>query len=112
MNSKEKKIDIEVKVAGVRISPIVPFSMQNEVRRTEAEIKIFLDEQRDKHPGRGQSELLAMATYHFASKYYALLRQREEELGSVEDLLEEAGRLCGDSEDYFPEDSTDSFFGY
>ncbi|MDE6357902.1 MAG: cell division protein ZapA, partial [Eubacteriales bacterium] len=54
------KINIEVNIAGERLSLNVPFPQQDFVRKTESEIKFRLKELRERFPGKGQKELLAM----------------------------------------------------
>ncbi len=98
MNSKEIKINIEVKIAGERVSLNVPFSKQDFVRKTESEIEYYLKMLKEKFPGKGQKELLAIMTYHYASNYFSLAEHRENEIEEAEELLREAQRLCGDSE--------------
>lgn len=100
MNSKEIKINIEVNIAGERLRLNTPFSRQDQVRRTEAELGLLHRQLQERFPGRGQKELLAMMAYDFASKYFALADQRTEETEEFDRLLEEAGRLCkGESSD-------------
>lgn len=94
MNSKEIKINIEVNIAGERITLNTPFSRQDAVRKTEAEIGLLFKQLRERFPGRGQKELLAMMVYDFASRYFSLADQREEEINEAGNLLEEAERLC------------------
>ena len=100
MNSKEKKTIIDVKVGGVRIALNVPFSRQDAVRETEAEMNAFLNEIRSKHSARNITECMAMTAYHYASLYFALKTQRDSETEEAEDLLAYAsGLLEGDDGD-------------
>lgn len=112
MNSKEIKINIEVNIAGERLNLHVPFSKQDFVRKTESEMKFFLKGLREKFPGKGQKEMLAMMAYHYASNYFGLAEQRESEIEEAEDLLREAERLCGDSDEESTLPDADEFDVY
>ncbi|MDE6695475.1 MAG: cell division protein ZapA [Muribaculaceae bacterium] len=98
MNSKEIKFNIEVNIAGERFSLKVPLAKQDFVRKTEAEMEFCLKEFRERFPGKGQKELLAMMAYHYASNYFALAEQKEQEIEEAEELLREAERLINDPE--------------
>ncbi len=97
MNSKETKINIVVNVAGERVSFPVLFSEQDTVRMIESEIRLKIMELKAKYPRKGDKEILAMAAYHYASAYYYLAKQRQQEIDEAENLLNEAERLCGDA---------------
>ena len=112
MNYKEVKINIEVNIAGERLSLNVPFPQQDFVRKTESEIKFRLKELRDRFPGKGQKELLAMMVYHYASNYYSLAEIRENEIEEAEQLLKEAAILCGDQEEDSADSAADEFDVY
>lgn len=109
MNSKETKIQIDVKIGEERISMAVPFSQQDNVRRIESELNIFLKEKKEKQPNRWPSTYLAMAAYEFASKYFLLKERYENESEQAEDLLMEMSMLLGDGDS--PEEAmqTDEF---
>lgn len=109
MNSKEKNIKIEVKIAEERITLNVPFSKQNEVRATESEIRLLMKELTNKFPGKGQKEILAMATYHYASFYFSLVELHKKESEAIEDLLEESLRLCNDDDKELTDEDRDEF---
>lgn len=94
MNSKEK-INIEVKIAEERVAFKVPFSEQDAVRMIESEIRLKIKDLKAAYPRKGDNEILAMATYNYASAYYYLARQRKMEIEEAELLLDEAERLCG-----------------
>ncbi|MDE7421517.1 MAG: cell division protein ZapA [Muribaculaceae bacterium] len=103
MDSNDK-ITIDVKIGEERIPLTVPFSKQDDVRRIEAELKLYLKELKGKVSNKGQKTYLAMAAYHFASYYFFLKDQYEKESDEAEDLLREMSRLCGE------ENYTDSDF--
>ncbi len=109
MNSKETKIQIDVKIGEERISMAVPFSQQDNVRRIESELNLFIKEIRELQPNRWPSTYLAMAAYEFASKYILLKERYEKESDEAEDLLMEMSKLLGAKES--PEDAipTDDF---
>ncbi len=109
MNSKETKIQIDVKIGEEHISMIVPFSQQDNVRRIESELNIFLKEIREQQPNRWQSTYLAMAAYEFASKFILLKERYEKESDEAEDLLMEMSKLV-EAQDTPEEDiTTDEF---
>lgn len=99
MNSKETKIQIEVKIGEEYFTLTVPFSQQDEVRRTESELKIYLKELKAGHPNMAPSSYLAIAAYHFASNYFLLRGQYEKESDEAEELLREMSRFTGDVSD-------------
>lgn len=98
MNSKEIKINIEVKIAEERVAFRIPFSEQDAVRMIESEIRLKIKELMKKYPAKSQKEILAMATYNYASAYYYLSKQREKEIEEAEKLLDDAEKLCGKSD--------------
>lgn len=99
MNQKEIKVKIDVNIGGEHLTLTVPMSRQDAVRETEAEIRIKYNELRERFPMRGQKDLLAMMAYHYASSYYSLVRQHEEETDEAEELLREVKRLNGEEEE-------------
>lgn len=112
MNSKETKIQIDVKIGEERISMAVPFSEQDNVRRIESELNLFLREKKEKNPNRWPSSYLAMAAYEFASKYYLLKDRYEKESEEAEDLLMEMTKLLGEEESHeeiMPSDEFDVY---
>lgn len=104
MKLKEIKTKIALNIGGEHFSLDIPFSQQDFVRKIEAEMRFKLQEYREKFPSRGQKEHLVMMAYHFATSYFSLQRQHEEEIAEAEDLLREATRLCG-ADRLDPEDS-------
>ena len=98
MDSKETKIQIDVKVGEEHISMAVPFSQQDDVRRIESELKIYLKELKTRLPNRWQNTYLAMAAYEFASRYFHLRDQYEKESDDAEDLLMEMSKLLNDED--------------
>ncbi|MDE6022937.1 MAG: cell division protein ZapA [Muribaculaceae bacterium] len=97
MNSKEIKINIEVKIAEERVAFRIPFSEQDAVRMIESEIRLKIKELMNRYPAKSQKEILAMATYNYASAYYYLAKQREIEIEEADNLLVDAEKLCGKS---------------
>ncbi len=109
MNSKETKIQIDVKIGEEHISMIVPFSQQDNVRRIESELNLFLKEKKEQQPNRRQSTYLAMAAYDFASKYILLKERYEKESEEAEYLLMEMSKLAGVADSPEEETLTDEF---
>ena len=107
MNSKEIKINIEVKIAEERVALRIPFSEQDAVRMIESEIRLLIKELMKKYPAKSQKEILAMATYNYASAYYYLAKQREMEIEEADKLLEDAEKLSGKSYPGQTEDDAD-----
>lgn len=95
MNSED--IKMEVNIAGERISLSVPFSRQEAVRKTEAELGMLYRSFGEVFPKKSPKELLAMVAYRFASSYYELLEKREADREEIQALLDHAEKLCGDS---------------
>ena len=100
MKSKETKIQIDVKIGEERISMAIPFSQQDNVRRIESEVNLFLREIKEKSPNRWPSTYLAMAAYEFASNYIRLKDRYEKESEEAEDLLQEMSKLLGEEESH------------
>ncbi len=109
MESKEKKINIEVNIFGTRFSLSVPFSSQDAVRATETQMKAYLKNLREVHSTKNITECMAMMAYHYASNFFALNAQREKDTAEAEDLLAEATRLCGGEDGEMPEHTNDEF---
>lgn len=99
MNQEEIKVKIEVNIGGEHVTLVVPMSRQDAVRETEAEMGLKYQELRERFPMRGQKDLLAMMAYHYASSYFSLVRQHEEETDEAEELLREVRRLNGEVEE-------------
>ncbi len=112
MKSKESKIQIDVKIGEERISMAVPFSQQDDVRRIESELNLFMREIKEKQPNRWPNTYLAMAAYEFASKYFQLKDRYEKESDDAEDLLMEMSRLLSGKENKDEEMSSDIFDVY
>jgi len=94
MNSE--KITMEVNIAGEIISLTVPFSRQEAVRKTEAELGALYRMWSRELPGKSPRELLALMAYRFASAYLDLSQRQEEATEEAEELLMTASRLVGD----------------
>lgn len=112
MNSKENKINIEVKVDKERVAFPVPFSEQDSVRMIEAEIRLKIKELRTTFPNKRDGEILAMATYNYASAYYYLARKCRMEIEEAELLLDQAERLLGDAPSGHTDDEPEEFDVY
>lgn len=108
MNSEE--IKMEVNIAGEIIALTVPFSRQEAVRNTEAELGSLYRLWKRQFPDKAPQELLAMMAYRFASAYLSLKQKREEELNEAEQLLDTVSRLCGDDGGSEPDSDDDSDF--
>ncbi len=109
MKSKETKINIEVNIYGTRFSVVVPFSGQDAVRATEAQMKAYLKKLRETHSKKSISECMAMMAYHYASNFFALNAQREADSAEAEDLLRDAARLCGEDVTENPDTGHEEF---
>lgn len=108
MNSE--KIKMEVNIAGEILSLTVPFSRQDAVRNTEAELGALYKLWSREFPGKTPKELLAMIAYRFASAYFDLKLQQEEELQEAEQLLDTVSRLCRDEREQEPDLCRDTEF--
>lgn len=97
---------MEVNIAGERISLTVPFSRQEAVRKTEGELAMLYKEWGVKFPKKTPKELLAMMAYRFASSYFDLVEAWALTTDEVQDLLDDASRLCGDT---LPEAESEEF---
>lgn len=103
MNTDE--IKMEVNIAGERISLSVPFSRQEAVRRTEAELALLFKSWGEKFPKKSPKELLAMMAYKFAASYFDLLEARKEDADEMRNLLDLASRVIDGSVDSDDEDA-------
>ncbi len=101
---KSDEIKMEVNIAGERISLSVPFSRQEAVRNTEAELGALYRAWGDKFPKKSPKELLAMIAYKFASMYFDLMEERKADADDAMELLEIASRLCDGREPEDPEE--------
>lgn len=108
MNSE--KIKMEVNIAGEILSLTVPFSRQDAVRNTEAELGALYKLWSREFPGKTPKELLAMIAYRFASAYLDLKLRQEEELQEAEQLLDTVSRLCRDEREQAPDLYRDTEF--
>ena len=109
MESKEKRINIEVNIYGTRFSLNVPFSGQDAVRATETQMKAYLKHLRETHSTKNITECMAMMAYHYASNFFALNAQREKDAAEAEDLLADAIRLCGGEDTEGTEEQEEEF---
>ena len=102
MKSKET-INIDVNIYGTRFSVVVPFSDQDAVRATEAQMKAYLMKLRNQHSTRTIAECMAMMAYHYASNFFAVKAQLEKDTEEAEDLLRDLSRQLGDEDTEDPE---------
>ncbi len=109
MKSKETNIKIDVKIGEEWITLTIPFSKQDEVRRIETELNLYLKELKANVHNKGQKTYLAMAAYHFASYYFFLKDQYERESDEAEDLYRELSKLCGDEEEKEEDNPSETF---
>ncbi len=110
MNSDE--IIMEVNIAGERFSLSVPFSRQEAVRHTEAEISSLFRKFGETFPKKSPKEILAMVAYRFASSYFDLVEAREKDKKDALELLDMAARLSDENAeeiDVHPEDDFQLF---
>lgn len=88
--TKDRKVPIDIEIAGFPMSLEVKISDQDHIRDTEKRVNaIFLDWEK-RYPRKTAAQLLAMLTFRFASFYYSL-RDRDEAL--VKDVEELNKRL-------------------
>lgn len=95
MNTDE--IKMEVNIAGERLSLSVPFSRQEAVRRTEAELAFLFKSWGEKFPKKSPKELLAMMAYKFAASYFDLLEARKEDADEMRNILDLASKVIDGS---------------
>ncbi len=112
MNSNKSQIQIDVNISEERISMAVPFSEQDNVRRIESELNLFIKELRAAKPNRYPSTYLAWAAYEFAKKYFLLKERYEKESDDAEDLLMEMSKLLGNENDQEDDTPSDEFDVY
>lgn len=87
----EEKVKIKITIAGESFGLSVPYSKQEETRRTEAAVNALFDSWRARFPEKSDRELLAMIAFRYADHYSALRQERE-------DTLRELGLLDADLE--------------
>lgn len=82
----EEKVKIKLNIAGESFLLSVPYSQQEETRRTEAEVNILFDTWRKRFPEKSDRELLAMIAFRYAGHYRAASGERQEvqkEVGAI-----------------------------
>lgn len=76
--NEEEKVKMKLDIAGESFVLSVPYSRQEETRRSEAEINMIYSTWRQRFPEKGDRELLAMIAFRYADRYASLMREREE----------------------------------
>lgn len=74
----EEKVKIKLNIAGESFLISVPYSQQEETRRTEAEVNMLFDTWRQRFPEKNDKELLAMIAFRYAGHYGALMQERND----------------------------------
>lgn len=87
MMTDQKKVNIDIKIAGEPIRLTVPFERQNFTRDVEAEVNNLFMSWRKKFPNRTEKALLAMLVYQFASHYKDLSKSYESAVDKAERCL-------------------------
>ena len=67
----------------------VPYSHQDETRRTEEEVNMLFDTWRRRFPEKDDRELLAMIAFRYADHYAALKRERLETQNGISTLTKQ-----------------------
>lgn len=89
----EQKVKTKLTIAGESILLSVPYSQQEETRRTEEELNTLFATWRARFPEKNDRELLAMIAFRYAERYRGLLRERKAVAGNIEDLDRRLGEL-------------------
>lgn len=92
----EEKVKIKLNIAGESFLLSVPYSQQEEVRRTEADVNMLFDTWRHRFPEKNDRELLAMIAYRYADHYSALRRQLDEAGREMTELSSRLRDIVGD----------------
>lgn len=82
----EEKVKIKINIAGESLLLSVPYSRQEETRRTEEEVNMLFDTWRRRFPEKNDRELLAMIAFRYADRYGELLREREESRRQLQEI--------------------------
>lgn len=75
---------MKLDIAGEAFLLTVPYSLQEETRRTEQEVNVIYDTWRGRFPEKSDRELLAMIAFRYAERYGSLLREREATLREMD----------------------------
>lgn len=70
--TERDNVKMEISIAGEQIMLTVPFSMQDNVRKTEGDVNSLYNDWRIRFPRKNPKELLAMIAYQYASFYNEL----------------------------------------
>lgn len=89
----EEKVKIKLTIAGESFVLTAPYSRQEEIRRTEAEVNMLFDTWRSRFPEKSDRELLGMIAFRYADRYSVLLNEREEVLSEMSALCQKAETL-------------------
>lgn len=91
----EEKVKIRLNIAGEAIIYRVPYSRQETVRQTEAEVNGLFDMWRAGFPEKSDRELLAMIAFRYADRHAALLREKDEALREAAEVEARLDALLG-----------------
>lgn len=97
MEETEKKVPINITIAGYPMALEVALQEQDLVRDTEKRVNAIFSDWQKKYPRKTAAQLLAMLTFRFASFYYSL-RERDDMLASgAEKLSASIAALLGEN---------------
>lgn len=94
---EEKKIEININIAGEQMLRKVPFDKQNFTREVEADVNNLFSEWRRRYPSRSDKCLLAMIAYQYASFYKELADRHQAGILKAEECLRILGGRPADS---------------
>lgn len=83
---EEEKVKLKLDIAGESFLLSVPYSQQEEKRRTENEVNLLYSTWRSRFPEKSDRELLAMIAFRYADRYSELRKEREEAFAGVDSL--------------------------
>lgn len=95
----EEKVKIKLNIAGESFLLSVPYSQQEDTRKTEEEVNILFDTWRSRFPEKSDREILAMIAFRYADYYAALRRERQETRQEISDLTARLDALVGGGAD-------------
>ena len=95
----EEKVKIKISIAGESFLLAVPYSKQEETRRTEENVNAFFDAWRSRFPEKNDRELLAMIAFRYADQYSALIKEREATLRTLEEMGGNLESILGEQAD-------------
>lgn len=90
---EEEKVKMKINIAGEQFMLSVPYSQQEETRKTEAEVNVLFQTWKSRFPEKGTQELLSMIAFRYAERYSGLLRENEDARRDIDEISKKVDSL-------------------